>query len=89
AVGLDRTDWNCPWPEQADHLSVDEQVVVLQAVVGPDGQPRSVSLVSDPGFGFGQAALTCARDHRFRPSLDENGEPQTASSPPIRVRFTR
>jgi protein TonB len=89
AIGLDRTDWECPWPEEAEELSVDEQTVVLRAVVGPTGSPKSASLISDPGFGFGEAALSCARQYDFQPALDEEGEPYTATSPPIRVQFTR
>jgi len=88
-VGLDQNDWDCDWPEQARELSIDEQVVVLRAVVRPDGTPKSVSIVSEPGFGFGEAARRCAKSHTFRPALDDDGEPVTATSPPIRVRFTR
>lgn len=88
-VGLPRRDWNCPWPAEADALSIHEQVVVLRAVVRPDGSVASAELIADPGYGFGRIALTCARRQRFPPATDEHGRPITATSPPLRVRFTR
>ncbi|MFB6265117.1 MAG: energy transducer TonB [Bradymonadaceae bacterium] len=88
-VGLDRTEWDCPWPEEARDLSVDEQVVVLRAQVRADGTPTDVTIVSDPGFGFGEAARECAQSHTFEPARGPDGEPRPARSPPIRIRFTR
>ena len=88
-VGAPRRDWECPWPAAADALSIDEQFVVIRAVVRADGTVSSADLVSDPGYGFGQIALVCARAQRFPPATDDAGRPITATSPPIRVRFTR
>ncbi|WP_437295304.1 energy transducer TonB [Sorangium sp. So ce426] len=88
-VGQPAREWNCPWPREADALSVDEQTVVIRTVVRPDGTVTSAELLSDPGYGFGQMSLACARRQRFLPAADEGGQLITATSPPIRVRFTR
>jgi protein TonB len=88
-VGPPRRDWDCPWPAEADALSIDEQFVVIRAVVRADGSVASAELISDPGYGFGEIALLCARQQRFPAATDNDGRPITATSPPIRVRFTR
>ncbi|AGP40748.1 energy transducer TonB [Sorangium cellulosum] len=88
-VGQPAREWRCPWPREADALSVDEQTVVIRTVVRADGTVASTELLSDPGYGFGQMALACARKQRFVPAADEEGQPITATSPPIRVLFSR
>lgn len=88
-VGLPATEWSCPWPREAEALSLDEESVLLRVVVRPDGGVASAALVSDPGHGFGAVALACARAQRFPPARDEAGQAITATSPPIRVKFTR
>lgn len=88
-VGLSARNWRCPWPREADPLGIDEQVVLLRAVVDARGRASSVRLLADPGHGFGRAALACAKRARFNPATDRNGRPYAATSPPIRVRFTR
>lgn len=88
-VTLPARNWRCPWPEAAEALGIDEQVVVLRAVVDASGHPQEVTLLADPGHGFGDAALDCAEAARFAPARDRNGKRYAATSPPIRVRFTR
>ncbi|WP_239470549.1 TonB family protein [Archangium violaceum] len=88
-IRLPARNWDCPWPREADTLRINEQTVVLRVVVTPEGQVTSAELVSDPGHGFGQAALACARGARFDAALDRDGRPYAATSPPIRVRFKR
>jgi protein TonB len=88
-VRLEARDWRCPWPEQADLLSVDEERVVIRVDVDAAGAVTAASVLEDPGHGFGDAALRCARRHRFVPALDASGRAIAATSPPIRVRFTR
>ncbi|XXF81256.1 energy transducer TonB [Myxococcaceae bacterium GXIMD 01537] len=89
AVQLNARNWSCPWPREADSLSVDEQTVVLRVTVTAEGRVTSADLLSDPGYGFGQAALACAREARFEAALDREGRPYATTSPPIRVRFRR
>ena len=89
AVSLPERNWRCPWPQEAERLGIKEQVVVLRAVVDSRGKLSSASLVSDPGHGFGKAALRCAQTAGFEPARDRNGDSYAATSPPIRLRFMR
>lgn len=83
------TSWSCPFPPEADAEGIDQAVAVIVVTVRPDGSPQSVKVVSDPGSGFGRAARMCALGRRFNPGFDRSGEPTTASTAPIRVRFSR
>jgi len=88
-VRLPDGDWSCPWPDDARAIHDWEREVRVRAVVRVDGSVASVELLSDPGHGFGEAALRCARAARFSPALDAAGHPVESRSPPIRVRFVR
>jgi periplasmic protein TonB len=89
-VSLDQSAWSCDqWPSEADSLQINEQTVVVRVIVRPDGRAERVDIVSDPGFGFGQAARVCVLANRFEPALDAGGHPIAATSPPMRVRFFR
>ncbi|HVO32024.1 MAG TPA: TonB family protein [bacterium] len=88
-VALSAEDWNCPWPREADQENIDEQTAVVRVFVASNGAVTQASVVEDPGFGFGIAALSCAKRTRFEPARDHDGRAISAASPPIRVRFTR
>jgi protein TonB len=88
-VSLDEEQWQCDWPKEADASEVDRQTVVLRARVSAEGAARSVDVIQDPGLGFGAAAQACALHTRFEPAHGPDGKPIAATSPPIRVRFTR
>jgi protein TonB len=88
-VSIAETNWNCPWPKEADSREVDEESVVIKVVVRADGKAESVKTLSDPGYGFAQAARTCALETRFSPARDRAGHEVRAESPPIRVHFSR
>jgi len=88
-VGLGSETWSCPWPKEADVLSINEETAVIRVVVRAEGSPESVTIVSDPGHGFGEAAAVCARQMHFVPARAPDGEPVRSASAPIRVRFTR
>jgi protein TonB len=88
-VELDSDEWRCPWPHAADQEQIDDESVTLRALVEADGRPRSISVLEDPGHGFGDAARACALRTRFTPARDRDGHATRALSPPIRVRFTR
>jgi len=84
------SSWSsCPFPAEADVDQVDYAVVMLIVSVRPDGTPRSVKVVSDPGHGFGRAARLCALSKRYTTALDRDGNPMVGTTPPIRVTFTR
>jgi protein TonB len=83
------TSWNCPFPPEADAEQIDQAVVVLVVTVRPDGTALSAKVVSNPGYGFGEAARICALGRRYTPGLDKMGTPITATMPPVKVRFSR
>jgi len=88
-VALGRDRWSCAWPKDADLRPIDEQTVVIYVVVAADGKPEAAEAVTDPGYGFASAAVSCALQTRFTPARDRTGKPVRARSPPIKVRFTR
>ena len=88
-VSLAGESWSCPWPTEAEPLAIDEQAVLIRVVARSDGSVEAVTVQSDPGHGFGDGAADCARRARFVPARNSNGEPVRATSPPIRVRFSR
>jgi protein TonB len=88
-VSLTSEQWQCPWPSDALAQDLYEQFVIVRAWVRADGSVERASVVSDPGYGFGEAAMACALRTRFNPARNARGETVRALSPPIRVRFTR
>jgi protein TonB len=82
------SDWDCKalFPASAN---VDTATVIIVARVRTDGTPESVSVVSDPGQGFGPAARACAMRQRYAAAEDRDGRSIAASTAPFRVRFTR
>ena len=89
SVGLAPGAWRCRWPAQAVAQDVYEQFVVLRVVVRADGSAKDVMVVDDPGHGFAEAAIACAKRTRFLPAQNSAGRAIQKRSPPIRVRFTR
>jgi protein TonB len=82
--------WNdCEFPAEADIEGIDSAVVQLTVTVGPNGRAKSVTVLKDPGFGFGQSASTCAFRKQFNAALDRSGTAITMSTAPFTVRFTR
>ncbi len=87
-LSLSDPDWTCPWPREADDMDVDQQIAIVKVQVSAEGRCESVSVVRDPGHGFGAQAARCAREAAFQPALDARGAP-TGGSAAIRVRFVR
>jgi len=83
------TAWRCPFPPEAESDQVDQAVATIVVTVGTDGSPNAVTVVGDPGHGFGRAARACAFGRRYTPGLDGSGAVHVATTAPIRVRFTR
>jgi periplasmic protein TonB len=88
SIALADPDWTCPWPREADDTDIDEQVAVIKVEIDADGHCRKVSVVRDPGHGFGAQAARCAQEAAFLPALDVHGA-ATAGTAAIRVRFVR
>lgn len=80
--------WNCPFPREADLGGINHAASLIRVVVGADGRASSVSILRDPGHGFGAAARACALRRRYTPALDRNGSP-IATSLTLNVRFDR
>lgn len=81
--------WSCPFPGEADRQQIHRASAIIVVTVSPAGRPSSVQVVSDPGYGFGQAARQCAYGRSYRPALDRTGTAIAATTPPIVVRFRR
>ncbi len=96
-VGPDRSraatpaanDWNCSRLFPSDPEAGDQAAVLIAVTVTPDGTPKSVTVLRDPGHGFGAAARACAMVQRFHPAFDRSGRAILATTPPITVRFSR
>jgi protein TonB len=87
---LGSSDWtDCPFPAEADAEQIDQAFVLIQVRVKPDGNPESITVVQDPGHGFGREARKCAMRKKFTPALDVDGNPIPAVTNPFRVRFER
>lgn len=89
SVRLDAGEWRCPWPDAAMSADIYEAFVIIRVRVNPQGLAQQAEVLEDPGHGFGQAAIACAKRTRFAPARDQAGTPIFATSPPIRVRFVR
>jgi protein TonB len=81
-------DWRCPFPPAADIAGVDDASAVVDVIIKPDGTPASARVVSDPGNGFGAAAVSCAMRERYHAALDRDGNP-IQQSKRINVKFSR
>jgi outer membrane biosynthesis protein TonB len=69
------TDWNAPFPPEADTAQIDETYVTLQIDVRADGTPSAVTVLVDPGNGFGREARKYALTQRYNPAFDHDGNP--------------
>ncbi|HEY1693945.1 MAG TPA: hypothetical protein VGG39_17380 [Polyangiaceae bacterium] len=83
------SDWNCPFPPEADTAQVDEAAVVLQVDVRADGTAGAVRVLGDPGNGFGREARRCAMSRHYTTSLDHDGNAIAGTTKPFRVHFQR
>jgi protein TonB len=86
---LGSTEWNCPWPGEADAEQIDHSYVMIQVKVKPDGSPENVTVMQDPGHGFGREARKCAMQKKYAAGMDANGNAVGGTTKPFRVRFDR
>ncbi len=82
-------DWNCPFPPEADSEQIDQAFPTIQVAVRADGSPERVTVLSDPGHGFGRAATRCAMQQRYSAAMDHDGNPIPGLTKSISVRFER
>lgn len=84
------TNWDdCGFPPEADVEQIDFMRVSVVVTVGTNGRATNVTVLKDPGYGFGRFAKQCAMRKTFNVGLDTNGRPTVTTTPPIVVRFTR
>lgn len=84
------SDWtDCPFPAEADAEQIDQAFVLIQVRVKADGSPETVTVVQDPGHGFGREARKCAMRKKYTNALDVDGNAIPAVTNPFRVRFER
>ena len=87
---LGSVDWtDCPFPGEADAEQIDQAFVLIQVKVKPDGSPENVTVVQDPGHGFGREARKCAMRKKYSQALDADGNAIGGMTKPFRVRFER
>jgi protein TonB len=67
----------------------DEAAVRIVVRVRADGSAERVSVLNDPGHGFGAAAISCAMSQRYQPALDSQGLNTASNTPPFVIRFRR
>jgi protein TonB len=82
------TQWDCPFPAEADDFGVDHAVVGLRVEVSADGRVTAANATSDPGHGFAREARRCALSKRWAPGLDRAGNAINGAAV-INVRFDR
>lgn len=83
------TNWNCGFPPEADFDQIDYATVTLAVTVDTNGRAKSVSIMSDPGHGFGRLARSCAMRMTYQVGYDKAGNPVVKTTRPFPVRFTR
>ena len=78
---------DCPYPAEAQLDGIDFGRVQLVVTVSPDGRAKGVTVLQDPGSGFGAQARQCALRKTFTPALNKAGEPIVGTTPPFFVKF--
>jgi protein TonB len=87
--GPKRKDWrSCPFPPEADVEQINHARVTVTVTVSANGEALDVRALTDPGFGFAEAARRCALGKAYVPALDRSGA-AIPSSCSISVRFAR
>lgn len=82
--------WNdCGFPAEADAEQIDFMRVSISVTVGTDGRAQSVTVLKDPGYGFGNQARQCALRKTYNVGINAEGKPVVTTTPPFFVTFTR
>lgn len=82
-------DWSCSHLFPTDVDAPDSATVRILVDVRADGSAAGVTVLSDPGHGFGPAARRCALGQRFQPAHAADGQPVAGRTTPFVVRFRR
>lgn len=87
-AGGDRWD-DCPFPAEADSEQIDQAYVTIQVKVSATGAAESVTVLQDPGHGFGREARKCGMQKTYATALDVDGRPVAGTTKAIRIHFER
>lgn len=83
-------DWgDCGFPAEADVEQIDFMRLSIVVTVGTDGRARNVTVLKDPGYGFGNQARQCALRKTYNAGLNAEGKPIVTTTPPFIVTFRR
>jgi len=76
-------DWGCKLPSDAEKAGVGDAFVDAMLTVDAHGSVVTAQILTDPGYGVGQAARECAKRATFVPAKDAHGR---AVEDTVRVR---
>jgi periplasmic protein TonB len=79
---------DCGFPAEADIEQINNARVSIAVTVTSGGAAQSVSVVQDPGYGFGALAKRCALRKQYSPALGKDGSAITATQV-ITINFRR
>lgn len=83
-------DWgDCGFPAEADVEQIDFMRLSIVVTVGTDGRAQNVTVLKDPGYGFGNQARQCAMRKTYNTGLNAEGKPIVTTTPPFIVTFRR
>jgi protein TonB len=81
-------EWACEFPPEADEAGINDAYVAIAVEVRPEGKAGSVSVLAEPGYGFGRAAAACARMQHYVVARDAQGR-AVSEVVKLRVHFVR
>jgi len=87
-AGCADCEWECPFPTNEEARKVTLTHVTIEIDVDDTGKLVDVKAVEDPGRGFGEAAIACARSQEYLPHLDDAGHPVRWKRS-LRIRYDR
>ncbi|HEY5958531.1 MAG TPA: hypothetical protein VIV60_18340 [Polyangiaceae bacterium] len=83
-------DWgDCGFPAEADVEQIDYMRLSIVVTVGTDGRAQSVTVLKDPGYGFGNQARQCALRKTYNVGYNADGKAIVTTTPPFIVTFRR
>jgi len=74
------------FPEEAARAGIVEAAVDIEIRVAADGRAEAVTVLKEPGFGLGAAAIRCAVVRRYLPAVDSENR-AVRGTLKLRVRF--
>ncbi|MEZ0312122.1 MAG: hypothetical protein ACAI38_10120 [Myxococcota bacterium] len=83
------SEWDCSALYPADANAPNAAAVMVQVRTDAAGRPQAVSILRDPGHGFGTAARACAMRQTYQPARDADDHEVPGETRPFLVRFHR